>query len=40
MVRFKVVSLGFAAKVLPGPKPNGIKVETFRNDYLIRTPKG
>ena len=24
---------------LTGPKPKGIKVETFRTDYLIRTPK-
>ena len=24
---------------LTGPKPKGIKVETFRIDYLIRTPK-
>ena len=26
-------------KLLTGPKPKGIKVETFRIDYLIRTPK-
>ena len=25
--------------LLTGPKPKGIKVETFRIDYLIRTPK-
>ena len=25
--------------VLTGPKPKEIKVETFRIDYLIRTPK-
>ena len=24
---------------LTGPNPKGIKVETFRIDYLIRTPK-
>ena len=24
---------------LTGPKPKEIKVETFRNDYVIRTPK-
>ena len=24
---------------LTGPKPKGIKVQTFRIDYLIRTPK-
>ena len=29
--------MGF--RVLTGPKPKGIKVETFRIDYLIRTPK-
>ena len=27
------------ASQLTGPKPKGIKVETFRIDYLIRTPK-
>ena len=25
--------------LLTGPKPKGIKVETFRIDYLTRTPK-
>ena len=25
--------------ILTGPKPKGTKVETFRIDYLIRTPK-
>ena len=25
--------------ILTGPKPKGIKVETFRTDCLIRTPK-
>ena len=25
--------------ILTGPKPKEIKVETFRTDYLIRTPK-
>ena len=27
------------SSILTGPKPKGIKVETFRIDYLIRTPK-
>ena len=28
------------ALYLTGPRPKGINVETFRIDYLIRTPKG
>ena len=28
-----------SAGFLTGPKPKEIKVETFRIDYLIRTPK-
>ena len=34
--RFGFWGLGFK---LTGPKPKEIKVETFRIDYLIRTPK-
>ena len=26
-------------EILTAPKPKGIRVETFRIDYLIRTPK-
>ena len=31
--------LRFTGLCLTGPKPKGIKVETFRIDCLIRTPK-
>ena len=30
---------GAALELLTGPKPKEIQVETFRIDYLVRTPK-
>ena len=37
---FRVQGLGFVmVNKLTGPKPKEIKVETFRIDYIVRTPK-